>query len=111
MGAWREIEREFYFIFISFFASFSDLRKLDRRFSSGLKAKLIHAKGRSERTVGAWREIEREFYFIFISFFASFSDLRKLDRRFSSGLKAKLIHVARVTRGYQNLGVSSNSTR
>ena len=49
--------------------------------------------------------------FIFISFFAFFSDLRKSDHRFSSRLKAKLIHKARATRGYQNLGVSSNSTR
>ena len=31
----------FYFIFV--YASFSDLRKLDRRFSSELKAKLIYA--------------------------------------------------------------------
>ena len=30
-------------IFFSFFASFSDLRKSDRRFSLGLKAKLIYA--------------------------------------------------------------------
>ena len=34
-------ERIFNFYF--FFASFSDLRKSDRRFSSGLKAKLIYA--------------------------------------------------------------------
>ena len=40
----REAPRERYFIFIFLlFASFSDLRKLDRRFSSGLKAKLIYA--------------------------------------------------------------------
>ena len=38
----RERLRGFYF-FISFFVSFSDLWKLDRRFSSRLKAKLIHA--------------------------------------------------------------------
>ena len=31
------------FIFFSFFVSFLDLRKSDRRFSSGLKAKLIYA--------------------------------------------------------------------
>ena len=49
--------------------------------------------------------------FLFFSFFAFLSYLRKSDRRFSSGLKAKLIHVARVTYGYQNFGVSSNSTR
>ena len=30
-------------IFISLFVSFSDLRKSDHRFSSGLKAKLIYA--------------------------------------------------------------------
>ena len=43
--------------------------------------------------------------------FASFSDQRKSDRRLSSGLKAKLIYATRATRGHQNLGVSSNSTR
>ena len=53
---------------------------------------------------------ERFLFFIFL-LFAFFSDLRKSDRRFSSGLKAKLIHVARATRGYQNLLVSSNSIR
>ena len=35
-------EENFNFFFISFFVSFSDLRKLDLRFSSGLKAKLIN---------------------------------------------------------------------
>ena len=49
------------------------------------------------------------FYFLFFSLF--FLDLWKSDRKFSSGLKAKLIHAARATRGYQNLGVSSNSKR
>ena len=53
---------------------------------------------------------ERDFIFLFF-LFASFSDPRKLDRRFSSGLKAKLIYATRTTRGHQNLGVSSNSTR
>ena len=51
------------------------------------------------------------FYFLFFILFAIFSDLRKSDRRFSSGMKAKLIHATRATRGHQNLGVSSNSTR
>ena len=59
---------------------------------------------------GRERESEIDFYF-FISLFASFSDLRKSDNRFSSEMKAKLIHAARAMRGYQNLGVSSNSTR
>ena len=36
------VEREL-FLFFSLFVSFSDLRKSDRRFSSGLKAKLIYA--------------------------------------------------------------------
>ena len=39
----REVERYFYFYFFLLFVSFSDLRKSDRRFSSGLKAKLIYA--------------------------------------------------------------------
>ena len=59
--------------------------------------------GRRER----WREKNILFYFLFVSL----SDLRKSDHRFSSGLKAKLIHATRATRGHQNLGVSSNSTR
>ena len=48
---------------------------------------------------------------LFSLLFVFFSDLRKSDRRFSSGLKAKLIYAMRATRGHQNLGVSSNSTR
>ena len=56
---------------------------------------------------GRWRE--NLFYFLF--FFVSFSDLRKSDSRFLSGLKVKLIYATRATRGYQILGVSSNSTR
>ena len=51
------------------------------------------------------------FYFLFFLFFVSFSDLKKSDRRFLSRLKAKLIHVVRAMCGYQNVGVSSNSTR
>ena len=42
---------------------------------------------------------------------SSLQDLRKSDRRFSSEQKAKSAHALRVTRGYQNLGVSSNFTR
>ena len=34
--------REYDFYFFSLFISFLNLRKLDRRFSSGLKAKLIY---------------------------------------------------------------------
>ena len=41
-GEWRREEGEYIFYFFLIFASFSDLRKLDRRFSSGLKAKLIY---------------------------------------------------------------------
>ena len=48
------------------------------------------------------------FYFSSLRFFLRF---KESDRRFSSGMKEKLIHAARATRGYQNLGVSSNSTR
>ena len=56
------------------------------------------------------REV-KEFLFYFIFFFVSFLYMWKSDCRFSSGLKAKLIHAATATRGYQNLGVSSNVTR
>ena len=53
----------------------------------------------------------REFFNFFFLSLASFSDLLKSDRRFSSGLKAKLIYSTRVTRGHQDLGVSTNSVR
>ena len=54
---------------------------------------------------------ERDIFIFIFLFFISFSVLWKSDRRFLSGLKAKLIHIARATRGHQNLGVLSNSTR
>ena len=38
----ERVERDFFYFFFSLFTSFSDLRKFDRRFSSGLKAKLIY---------------------------------------------------------------------
>ena len=40
-----------------------------------------------------------------------FSDLRLSDGQNWSEQKVKLIHESRATRGYQNIGVSSNSTR
>ena len=40
-----------------------------------------------------------------------FSDLRLSDGRNWSEQEAKLIHASRATRGYQNIGVSSNSKR
>ena len=40
---WRESVEIKILIFIYLFTSFSDVRKLDRRFLSGLKAKLIYA--------------------------------------------------------------------
>ena len=40
-----------------------------------------------------------------------FSDLRLSDGQNWSEQKVKLIHASRATRGYQNIGVSSNSTR
>ena len=43
------MEGEKIFFLFSFFASFSDLRKLDRRFLSGLKAKLIYATRATRR--------------------------------------------------------------
>ena len=60
----------------------------------------------------AWErdDAERNFFYFFL-FFVYFSYLLKSNCKFSSGLKAKLIHAMRVTRGHQNLGVSSNSMR
>ena len=43
--------------------------------------------------------------------FGTFSDLRLSDSQNWSEQKTKLIHASRATRGYQNIGVSSNSTR
>ena len=40
-----------------------------------------------------------------------FSDLRFSDSQNWSEQEANLIHASRATRGYQNIGVSSNSTR
>ena len=39
----RDVGRDILFFIFLIFASFSDLRKSDRRFSSGLKEKLIYA--------------------------------------------------------------------
>ena len=39
----RAVMREYFLFFFIFLVSFSDLRKSDLRFSSGLKAKLIYA--------------------------------------------------------------------
>ena len=43
--------------------------------------------------------------------FLFFSDLRLSDGRNWSEQEAKLIHSSRATRGYQNIGFSSNSKR
>ena len=42
---------------------------------------------------------------------ASLQDLRKSNLGFSSEKKVKLVYATRAMRGYQNLGVSSNSMR
>ena len=43
--------------------------------------------------------------------FDTISDLRRSDDQNWSDQKTKLIHASQATRGYQNHGVSSNSTR
>ena len=43
VGSEGQTVREFDFYFFLLFVSFSDLQKSDRKFSSGLKAKLIYA--------------------------------------------------------------------
>ena len=65
-------------------------------------------RGRGRREEEDGRE---KINFLFFILFVSFSDLRKSDNSFSFGLKAKLIYATRATRGHQNLGVLSNSTR
>ena len=75
-----------------------------------IKWKKINQKG-AKRASGGESVREREYYFYFFLLFVSFSDLRKSDGKFLSGLKTKLIYTTRATRGHQNLGVSSNSTR
>ena len=69
------------------------------------------SKRRRELFGSETESVERDIFLFYFIFFAYLSDLRKLDHRFSLGLKAKLIYVTRATRGHQNLGVSSNSTK
>ena len=79
--------------------------------SKFIKIKKKNKKGRKEESGseghGGGEEREREkgkkIHFSLRS--------KKSDRRFSSEQKAKSVHASRATRGYQNLGVSSNSTR
>ena len=64
----------------------------------------------------AWKQKTRDFVDFPIKnsenpMFWFFSDLRLSDGQNWSEQEAKLIHASRATRGYQNLGVSSNSTR
>ena len=64
----------------------------------------------------AWKPKTRDFAEFSIknsenSIFWFFSDLRLSDGQNWSDQEAKLIHASRATRGYQNIGVSSNSTR
>ena len=62
----------------------------------------------AERASGGERWREKNILFFSLCFFLRST---KIGPRFSSSLKAKLIHATRATRGYQNLGVSSNSMR
>ena len=61
-----------------------------------------------KRAVGAC-ESERENFFFFSLLLSKIYRNRTIGFRRSK--KAKSIHASRATRGYQNLGVSSNSTR
>ena len=67
----RDREREFYF-FIYFFAYFLDIRKLDRRFSLRLNAKLIHAARATHGTkILEFRQTPRDREFSYLCYFKS----------------------------------------
>ena len=77
------------------------------------KAKSKMVKGKNGRgSVGEGEENierERERFFFFSSLISKI--YRNWDHRFSLEQEAKFIYATRATRGHQNLGVSSNSTR
>ena len=72
------------------------------------KMEMEKKNGRGDRVSGERerererRKVERE---------TSLSDLRKSGRGFSSEQEVKSVNATRPTRGYQNLGVSSNSKK
>ena len=74
----------------------------------------LKKKKKSSSKEEAAEEADEDFFFFFFSenpLFWFFSDLRFSTGQNWSEQKVKLIHALRATHGYQNIGVSSNSTR
>ena len=107
----EKLRREI-FIFIFFLLSF--LSSIYRNRTVGIR------RGKNESALleegYAWEQKTRDFAYFSIKnsenpMFWFFSDLRLSDGQNWSEQKVKLIHASRAMRGYQNIGVSSNSTR
>ena len=74
-------------------------KKIKKKIKESQKKTIFGRESEGERER---RKVEKEI---------SLSNLRKSDLMFSSEQKAKSVHASRATRGYKNLGVSSNSKR
>ena len=102
------------FIFILFFFLLSLLSSIYGNRTVGIR------RGKKKSALldegYAWEPKTRDFYEFSIKnsenpMFWFFSDLRLSESQNLSEYEAKLIHASRATRGYQNIGVSPNSTR
>ena len=105
----RETETEIFF----FFSSLTSL--FDRRKSNRQNSSRQEAKGSTRRGLRVGTKNTR-FHRVFNKnsenhLFWLFSDLRLSAGQNWSEQKVKLIHASRATHGYQNIRVSSNSTR
>ena len=99
-----------FFYFFSSLASLFDIWKSDRQIRRGKKQSALLDEGY------VWEQKIRDFVEFSIKnlenlMFWFFSDLRLSDSQNWSEQKVKLIHTSRATRGYQNIGDSSNSMR
>ena len=104
----REKEFFFFFNFLSLLSSIYGNRIVGIR--RGKKKSALLDEGY------AWEPKSRDFAEFSIKnsknlMFWFFSDLRLSDGQNWSEQETKLIHASRATCGYQNIGVSSNSTR
>ena len=101
-------QRLVFFFFLSFLSSIYGNRTVGIRQGKNEKALLDEGY--------AWKPKTRDFVEFSIKnsenpMFWFYSNLRLSDGQNWSEKKANLIQASRATRGYQNIGVSSNSTR
>ena len=103
---------KFLFLFYFFFSCFS-FRYMEIGPSEfvGTRTKMLYSTRatRGNQKHGILPSFQLKFRKSYVLVF--FSDLLLSDGQNWSEQKVKLIHVSRATRGYQNIGVSSNSTR